>query len=112
MVPDDNNFRRSHHDQGVIMSDRDFLHRYLPVVGKHVHRVGLAFSYGIDGAGTEAALAAGINYLGGSFGKATSTLWSKLRSSKTASGMFWPAAQDLCTSVVVSGSEPSGSCGR
>lgn len=45
------------------MIDRDFLHRDLPVVGKHVHRVGLAFNFGIDGAGTEAALAAGINYL-------------------------------------------------
>ncbi len=51
------------------MSDRDFLHRDLPVVGKSAHRVGLAFSFGIDGAGTEAALAAGINYL----------FWGKLR---------------------------------
>ena len=34
----------------------DFLHTTLPVLGKRVHRLGLACSYGIDDAGVKAAL--------------------------------------------------------
>lgn len=35
----------------------DFLHTTLPVLGKRIHRLGLACSYGIDDAGIQAALA-------------------------------------------------------
>jgi aryl-alcohol dehydrogenase-like predicted oxidoreductase len=45
------------------MAEPDFLYRDLPVVNKRVHRLGLSFSFGIDGAGVEAALDAGMNYL-------------------------------------------------
>ena len=38
------------------MADDDFLHTTLPVLGKRVHRMGMACSYGIDNAGVEAAL--------------------------------------------------------
>jgi hypothetical protein len=37
------------------MTNDDFLYRDLPVVNKRVHRLGLAFNYGIDGKGVEAA---------------------------------------------------------
>jgi aryl-alcohol dehydrogenase-like predicted oxidoreductase len=40
----------------------DFLHRDLPVVGKRVHRVGLAFNW-LRAADIEAALDTGVNYL-------------------------------------------------
>lgn len=39
------------------------MYRELGVVNKRVHRLGLAFSFGIDGAGVEAAFDRGINYL-------------------------------------------------
>lgn len=38
------------------MSADDFLHTTLPVLGKRVHRLGLACSYGIDNAGVHTAL--------------------------------------------------------
>jgi aryl-alcohol dehydrogenase-like predicted oxidoreductase len=41
----------------------EFLSRVLPVVNKPVHRLGLALSYGIDGAGVEAAAERGLNYV-------------------------------------------------
>jgi aryl-alcohol dehydrogenase-like predicted oxidoreductase len=47
----------------IAMGDDDFVYRDLPLVNKRVHRLGLAFNYGIDAAGAEAGLAAGINYL-------------------------------------------------
>ena len=51
------------------MSDADFVYRDLPVVKKRVHRLGLAFNFGIDPAGVEAGLEGGINYL----------FWAKFR---------------------------------
>jgi aryl-alcohol dehydrogenase-like predicted oxidoreductase len=51
------------------MTNDEFLHRELPIVQKRVHRLGLSFNYGIDGAGVEAALDKGLNYL----------FWSKFR---------------------------------
>jgi aryl-alcohol dehydrogenase-like predicted oxidoreductase len=51
------------------MTNDDFLHRRLPVLNKRVHRLGLAFNYGIDGKGVEAALKRGLNYL----------FWAKFR---------------------------------
>ena len=51
------------------MRDSDFIYRDLPVVKKRVHRLGLAFNFGIDPAGVEAALDGGINYL----------FWAKFR---------------------------------
>ncbi len=53
------------------MSD-DFLYRDLPVVNKRVHRLGLAFSFGLDGDEIRQALDAGINYL----------FWNRLRRSE------------------------------
>lgn len=41
----------------------DFLHTELPVVGKRVHRLGLACNYGIDDAGIRFAVERGIRYL-------------------------------------------------
>ena len=41
----------------------DFLHRELPVVGKRVHRLGLALNFGLDPAGLEVALERGLGYL-------------------------------------------------
>ena len=51
------------------MSNDDFLYRDLPLVQKRVHRLGLAFNYGIKGDGVEAAIQAGLNYL----------FWAKFR---------------------------------
>ena len=51
------------------MSDADFIYRDLPVVKKRVHRLGLAFNFGIDPKGVEAALGMGMNYL----------FWAKFR---------------------------------
>lgn len=45
------------------MAESDFLYRDLPVVNKRVHRLGLSFNFGLDGAGLEEALGAGLNYL-------------------------------------------------
>ncbi len=50
------------------MAEADFLYRDLPVVNKRVHRLGLTFNFGLDGAGTQEALDAGMNYV----------LWNKL----------------------------------
>ncbi|MEZ4445455.1 MAG: hypothetical protein R3B72_40650, partial [Polyangiaceae bacterium] len=50
-----------------------FLYRDLPVVDKRVHRLGLVFNRGIDAAGVETALDAGINYL----------FWNKIRKNDT-----------------------------
>jgi aryl-alcohol dehydrogenase-like predicted oxidoreductase len=41
----------------------DFLHTELPHLGRTVHRLGLATSYGIDEAGIRAAFDAGLNYV-------------------------------------------------
>jgi aryl-alcohol dehydrogenase-like predicted oxidoreductase len=43
------------------MSD-DFLERQVPVLGKKVHRLGLAMNYGIDAGGMSAAIDHGVNY--------------------------------------------------
>lgn len=51
------------------MSDADFQYRDLPVVNKRVHRLGLAFNFGLDADGIEAALDQGLNYL----------FWSRFR---------------------------------
>jgi len=45
------------------MDNDDFLYRDLPFVGKRAHRLGLAFSNGIEPAGIEAAFDRGVNYL-------------------------------------------------
>jgi aryl-alcohol dehydrogenase-like predicted oxidoreductase len=45
------------------MNSDDFLYRDLPVVGKRAHRLGLAFSNGIEPAGIETAFDRGVNYL-------------------------------------------------
>ena len=50
----------------------DFTHRTLPVVGKQVHRLGLSFSFGLDPAGTEAAIERGMNYF----------FWTTMRTGK------------------------------
>ncbi len=41
----------------------DFLHRAVPALGRSVHRLGLATSYGIDQAGVRAALDMGVQYI-------------------------------------------------
>lgn len=46
-----------------------FLERELPVIGKTVHRLGLAFNFGISGQGVQTALDLGANYL----------FWTKFR---------------------------------
>jgi aryl-alcohol dehydrogenase-like predicted oxidoreductase len=43
--------------------EEDFLHRRVPAFGKRVHRLGLAASKGLDGAGVREALDAGLNYV-------------------------------------------------
>ena len=45
------------------MTIDEFTHRDLPIVQKRVHRLGLAFNYGIEAASVEAALDKGLNYL-------------------------------------------------
>jgi aryl-alcohol dehydrogenase-like predicted oxidoreductase len=42
---------------------KDFAHREVRVLGKRVHRLGLAGNYGIDEGGIRSALERGINYL-------------------------------------------------
>ncbi|HEX8699060.1 MAG TPA: hypothetical protein VF815_09515 [Myxococcaceae bacterium] len=37
-------------------SVQDFTHRYMPLFGKRVHRLGLSGNYGIDPAGLHAAI--------------------------------------------------------
>jgi aryl-alcohol dehydrogenase-like predicted oxidoreductase len=44
-------------------SAQDFTHRYMPLFGKRVHRLGLSGNYGIDEAGLHAAIDRGLNYL-------------------------------------------------
>ncbi len=44
-------------------SSQDFTHRYMPLFGKRVHRLGLSGNYGIDQAGLHAAIDRGLNYL-------------------------------------------------
>lgn len=51
------------------MDNSEFLYRDLPTVKKRVHRLGLAFNYGIKADGVQSALDAGINYL----------FWAKFR---------------------------------
>ena len=51
------------------MNDADFIYRDLPVVKKRVHRLGLAFNFGINPRGVEEALDLGMNYL----------FWAKFR---------------------------------
>ena len=41
----------------------EFTHTNLPVVGKRVHRLGLACNFGIDDPGIRAAVEQGVNYL-------------------------------------------------
>ena len=41
----------------------EFLRRQVPVLGKAVHRLGLALNYGIDAKGVEAAFERGVNYV-------------------------------------------------
>ncbi len=53
------------------MTETDFLHRTLPILGKKVHRLGLSFNHGLDASATEKALEAGLNYL----------FWTKRRKS-------------------------------
>jgi aryl-alcohol dehydrogenase-like predicted oxidoreductase len=45
------------------VQSHDFLHTDLPHLGRRVHRLGLATSYGIDEAGIRAAFDAGLNYV-------------------------------------------------
>jgi len=47
----------------VTSASSDFLYRNVPAFNKRVHRMGIAFSYGIDEAGLRAALDRGLNYL-------------------------------------------------
>ena len=51
------------------MASQDFCYRELPLLNKKVHRLGLAFNYGIDPKGVQWALDQGLNYL----------YWAKLR---------------------------------
>ena len=58
----------------------DFLHRDLKLVGKRVHRLGLAANYGIDEAGIRSAFDRGMNYVYfTSRGKLTKPLRDALR---------------------------------
>lgn len=41
----------------------DFLHREVPALGRRIHRLGLATSYGLDPAGVRAALDLGLQYV-------------------------------------------------
>jgi len=45
------------------VAEQDFLYRDLPLLNKRVHRLGLAFNFGIDAKDVETALDAGVNYL-------------------------------------------------
>ncbi len=54
------------------MNPNDFSHTHLRSVDKSVHRLGLAFNYGIDPAGIAAALERGVNYL----------FWTSMRTGK------------------------------
>jgi aryl-alcohol dehydrogenase-like predicted oxidoreductase len=45
------------------MGDDSFTHRLVPSLGKRVHRLGLAASFGIDEAGVTEALERGMNYV-------------------------------------------------
>ena len=45
------------------MGDVDFARRFVPGLGKTVHRLGLAANYGIDEHGIRAALDRGVNYV-------------------------------------------------
>ena len=45
------------------MTGAAFLHREIPALRKRVHRLGLAASFGIDEAGIQEALDAGLNYV-------------------------------------------------
>lgn len=49
---------------GAPSGNESFLHRYVPVLGKTVFRLGLSTSYGLkDAAGIRAALDSGMNYI-------------------------------------------------
>ena len=52
-----------------VRPEHAFVRRDLPLLGKRVHRLGLAFNQGIDGDGVQKALDRGVNYL----------FWTKLR---------------------------------
>lgn len=47
----------------VTPSAADFLHRDVPALGRRVHRVGLAATFGLDEAGIEAAFERGLEYV-------------------------------------------------
>lgn len=75
------------------MENDDFLYRDLPVVGKRVHRLGLAFNYGIDPKGVEAALEQGVNYL----------FWTQFRTGKNQEVLMEALKRDRERYVLASG---------
>ena len=75
------------------MNDMDFLHRQLPVVNKRVHRLGLAFNYGVDAQGVQAALDKGVNYL----------FWTKCRTGECHEAIKAALQRDRERYVLASG---------
>jgi aryl-alcohol dehydrogenase-like predicted oxidoreductase len=79
------------------MDAQSFTHRTVPVLGKAVHRLGLALNYGIDAPGLEAAIERGVNYL----------FWTPLRTGKLTPTLRRALASKRDRLVIATGPGPA-----
>jgi aryl-alcohol dehydrogenase-like predicted oxidoreductase len=77
----------------AMATDTDFLHRRVPVLGKEVHRLGLALNYGIDADGVRAGIERGIRYF----------FWTSMRTGKVTPALREALARDRERLVVATG---------
>ena len=75
------------------MVDDGFLHRFVPALGRRVHRLGLACNYGIDERGFEQALERGLQYV----------FWTTLRTGHLRSAFKQALQRDRESLVVAAG---------
>jgi aryl-alcohol dehydrogenase-like predicted oxidoreductase len=80
----------------------DFLYRDLRVVGKRVHRLGIASNYGIDGRGFAKALERGINYV----------FWASFRSGQVTPVLKQHLAKHRESMVIATGASPGWFAGN